>query len=79
MACSCYVHSVHYHVLKKETLSIQIEEDPREERSRPQPVEGVRKVEVDDLEKAVQIGAALPEEEAKALSMLLVEFMELFT
>lgn len=35
---TCYVHLVRRHVLKTETLSIQIKEYPREERSRLQPV-----------------------------------------
>lgn len=35
-------------------------------------------MDVDGPGKEVEIGAMLPEEEAKALSMLLVEFMELF-
>lgn len=52
---SFYVHSVRRHVFKKETLFIQTEGDPRKERSHPQPVEGFKKVEVDGLEKMVQI------------------------
>lgn len=65
---TCYVHSVRCHVLnRKESLAIQTEDDPREERSRPQQVEGMRKLENDGLEKTVQIGATLPNKEAEGL------------
>lgn len=57
---------MYHHVLKKkDTLIIQTGEDPMEERSYPQPVEGLKKVEVDGAEKTLQIGAALPDGEAK--------------
>lgn len=45
---------------KKKSLSIQMEEDQREEQNRSQPVEGLKKNEVDWLEKMLQIGAMLP-------------------
>lgn len=64
---SCYVQTMRHHVLKKETLAIQMEEDPREEKSRPQPIEGLKKVEVDGPGKDVQIRASLQVEEAKSL------------
>lgn len=55
-----------------------MEEDPRKEKIHYQPTEGLKNVKVDGLGKVVQIGAALREKEVKALSMLLVEFKELF-
>lgn len=61
MARNCYVHAVrHYMLKKKNDHVIQTEEAPREDRSRPQPMEGLIKVEVDGPEKIVQIGVALP-------------------
>lgn len=50
------------HVLKKkekETLSIQTDEDSREEKSRSTPVEDLNKVQLDGPDKVVQIGATL--------------------
>lgn len=55
-----------------------MEEDPHEERSRPQPVEGLKKVEIDGHDKAVHIGATLLGKEAEALGKLLIEFKKLF-
>lgn len=61
VAHNCYVHAVHRHVLKKkETLLIQMDEDPREEISHPQLVEGLMKVELDEPKKVVHIGPMLP-------------------
>lgn len=61
MAQKCYVHVMFPLVLKKKkSLSIQMEEDQREEQNRSQPVEGLKKNEVDWLEKMLQIGAMLP-------------------
>lgn len=80
VARSSYVHSVRHHVFEnKESLLIETENDPREEMSRPQQVEGLNKIEVDILEKVVRIGAVLPEEQAEALALLLIEFKELLT
>lgn len=42
----------------------------------PQPVEELKKVNVDGLKKVVQIGATLPQEQTKALSLLLIEFKD---
>lgn len=79
LACTCYIHSVRHHVLKKkESLQIQTDEDPREERGRAKPLERLANLEIDGPEKTVQIGATLPREEAKALVTILVEFKELF-
>lgn len=71
---TCYLHLAHRHELKKkEILAIQTKEDSREKRNRPHPVEGLRKGKVDGPYKRVQIAVTLPDKEAKALSMLLVE------
>lgn len=80
VARNCYVHSVHHHFLKKkESISIQTKEDPKEERGHPHTLEGLRNVKVNGLKKTVQIGAMLIDEEVKALSMLMVELTDLFS
>lgn len=42
---------------KNETLSIQMDDDPREEKCSPTSVEGLQKVIIDGPNKVVQIGA----------------------
>lgn len=81
VAHNCYVLSLRHHVLKKgkETLSIQTEEDPREEKSRPKSVEGLKEGRSGWNEKECEIGASLTEEHTEALTLLLIEFKELFT
>lgn len=44
----------------KKSLSIQTEEDLREEMIHPKPVEGLKKVELEGSEKVVQIEVSLP-------------------
>lgn len=78
----CYVHSVWCHVLKNkdnETLSLQPYEDPREENNQPTSIEGLNKVQIDGPDKVVQIGVTLPNEQVEALTLLLIEFKEIFT
>lgn len=53
VARNCYVHSVCHHILKKKTLSIQTKENPRDERSFPQPIEGLKRIKVDGPENVV--------------------------
>lgn len=70
------------HVLeekKKETLSIQTDENPKEKKSRPTLIEGLKKVHLDGPEKTVQLGVSLSEGHAKALALLLIKFRELLT
>lgn len=62
VACSCYVHSLHCHILKikeKENLSIKMDEDLREKKSQLMPLEGLKKFKVNKLKKTVQIRASL--------------------
>lgn len=62
-----------------DTISIQIDDDPREEKNRSSPVEGLQNIQIDGLDEVVQIENMLLEEQAKALTLLLIEFKELFT
>lgn len=62
---------------EKETLSIQTDEDSREEKSRSTPVEDLNKVQLDGPDKVVQIGATLFNDQAEAM-MFPIEFMEFF-
>lgn len=80
VACNYYVLCICRHVLKRgnESLPIQTEEDPREERSCPKPVEDLKRVELEGLEKVVQIGVSLIEKHVKALVLLLIDVKELF-
>lgn len=74
-----YVHSVRRHIWRnKESLSIQTEEDPNEERLCPQLVEGLKKIEADEPGKVVNIKATLPKDQEEPLVFLLIEFKELF-
>lgn len=73
VACKCYVHLVRHHDLKKgnETLSIHTDEELREEKV-------LKKAELYGLEEDVQIGASLTEKQVEALTLLMIDFKELF-
>lgn len=78
---SCYVYYVWCYVLKKnegETLSIQVDEDPREEKSCPTLIEGLKKVQLDGVDKVVQVWLTLSKEKDRILKLLLIEFKERF-
>lgn len=60
-ARSCYVQSTRFRVLKKEIVSIQTDEDPKERMVLLTPVEGLRKIQIEGTNKVVQIVATLPE------------------
>lgn len=64
---------------ENETLSIQTNENPREEKNCPTPVGGLKKVQLDGPYKVVQIGATLLKEQVEALTVLLIEFKEIFS
>lgn len=61
-ARNCYVQSTRRRMLKKETMSIEKDEDPREGKVRPTPVEALRKVQIEGPDKVVWIWVTLPEE-----------------
>lgn len=59
-------------------MSINTDKDPREGKVHPIPVEGLRKLHIDGPDKVVHIGVTLPEMKIESLTLLLIEFRELF-
>lgn len=52
----------------------QTDDDPREEKIHPTPVEGLKMVNLDEPEKVILIGATLLKDQAEALTFLRIEF-----
>lgn len=76
IARSCYVHFLRRHVLnkkEKETLSIQMDEDPREVKSRPTPVKGLKMVQLDGPDRVIHIGTMLLGDQDEAMMLFFLE------
>lgn len=72
----CYVNTLRRRNKKK--LSIQTDDDPREEARRPTPVDALVEVVVDSVTRIVRNGVTLPTRQAEQVTELLIKFKEFF-